>query len=383
MHDLNRAEIVEAFGKQVKELVKGLIERMMQEERDLYLKEHQTKGNGHYTRDLLTLVGSLKDLKVPRVREGDFHPRILPYRRRTSVELSEAILGLYAAGVSTRAISRFLDTVYGAFYSPQSISRIAEVVEEEVETWRNRPLDEEYYAIYFDCTFLSIRRGKVAREPVYIALGIKPDGRREILGFWLFGAEGESSHNWQDVARELWSRGVRRVKVFITDDLAGIEEAIRETYPQAAWQLCVLHTVRDTLNKVRKVDREQMAQDLKAIYKAETEEEALQALQALESRWGKTYPNPVKTWREKSVNLLQFLSHPKSIRAYLYTANQLERLMKEVKRRTKVVEVSGDSVAVEKLSYLVLTSVNERLSARRLKEFAEIEVGSYYVTQTH
>ena len=156
MHDLNRAEIVEAFGEQVKELVKGLIERMMREERDLYLEEHPTKGNGHYTRDLLTLVGPLKDLKVPRVREGDFHPRILPYRRRTSVELSEAILGLYAAGVSTRAISRFLDTVYGAFYSPQSISRIAEVaevVEEEVEAWRNRPLDEEYYALYFDCTF--------------------------------------------------------------------------------------------------------------------------------------------------------------------------------------------------------------------------------------
>ncbi len=361
MQDKVRRQIVETFGEQFKELVKGFMEQVMLEERDLYLEDHPTKGNGYYTRDLLTLFGPLEELNVPRVRKGDFHPQILPYRRRTSVELSEAILALYASGVSTRAISRFLDTVYGVFYSPQSISRIADVVEEEVEAWRSRSLDEEYYAIYLDCTFLSIRRGKVAKEPVYVALGIKPDGRREILGFWLFGAEGESSHNWDDVMHELWDRGVRKVKLFITDDLAGIEEAIRKTYPQAAWQLCVLHTVRDTLNKVRKIDREQMAEDLKAIYKAEVVKEAEKALDALETRWGKRCPTLVKKWREKNGALLQFLSHPKAIRSYLYTTNQLERMMKEVKRQTKV-----ESAAVEKLLCLVFVGLNERLATRRL-----------------
>ncbi|MEM1831761.1 MAG: transposase [Desulfurococcaceae archaeon] len=129
----------------------------------------------------------MEDLKVPCVREGEFHPKILPYRRRTSLELSEALLALYAAGVSTRAISRFLEGIYGAFYSPQSISRLTQVVEEEVQAWRERPLSEEYYAVFLDGTLLSIRRGKTAKEPVYIALGIKPDGRREILGFCVFG----------------------------------------------------------------------------------------------------------------------------------------------------------------------------------------------------
>jgi len=186
----------------------------MLEERKLYLEEHPTKGNGYYTRDLLTLFGPLEDHKVPRVREGDFHPKLLPYRRRTSIELSEAILALYASGASTRDISR--DSVRGILL-PKRASPLTQVVEEEVREWQNRPLAQEYYAIYLDGSFLSVRRRKAAKEPVYLALGIRPDGRREILGFWLFGAEGESATN-----------------------------------PSSKWQLCVLHTVRNTLAKVRK-----------------------------------------------------------------------------------------------------------------------------------
>ena len=171
MRDKTRDQILERFTEQIKDLIKNLLEKLMLEERELYLEEHPTKGNGYYTRDLLTLVGPLEDLRVPRVREGDFHPKLLPYRRRTSIELSEAILALYASGASTRDISRFLEAVYGAFYSPQSISRLTQVVEEEVREWRNRPLAREYYAVYLDSTFLSVRRGKAAKEPVYLAWG--------------------------------------------------------------------------------------------------------------------------------------------------------------------------------------------------------------------
>ncbi|MCS7240931.1 MAG: transposase [Candidatus Bipolaricaulota bacterium] len=162
MRGETREEILKEVEKSVKEMVKGLLETIMRKERELYLEEHPTKANGYYTRDLFTLVGPLEDLRVPRVREGDFHPKILPYRRRTSLELSEAILTLYAAGVSTRAISRFLEGIYGAFYSPQSISRLTQVVEEKA--WRERPLDEEYYAVFLDSTFLTVGRGKALRN---------------------------------------------------------------------------------------------------------------------------------------------------------------------------------------------------------------------------
>jgi putative transposase len=314
------------------------------------------------------------------VRQGDFHPKLIPYRRRSSLELSEAILALYASGASTRDISRFLESVYGAFYSPQSISRLTQVVEEEVKEWKSRPLSQAYYAIYLDCTFLAVRRGKAAKEPVYVALGIRPDGRREVLGFWLFGAEGESARNWREVVKELGERGVREVKVFISDDLPGIEDAVREIFPGAKWQLCVLHMVRDSLAKVRKADREALARDLKALYGADTVEQAYEALEALERSWAQKYPKIVARWKEKSYALLEFLSHPKAIRAYLYTTNQLERLMKEVKRRTKVVEIFCGPEAVEKLVYLVLVQENEKLLKRRLRGFAEIQMGSCHAT---
>ncbi|MBC7318265.1 IS256 family transposase [Candidatus Bipolaricaulota bacterium] len=378
-----RNEILKEFAEEIKAMVRNLLESLMREEREVYLGEHPTKANGYYTRDLLTLADSIEDLKVPRVREGDFHPRILPYRKRASVDLSEAILVLYAVGVSTRNISRFLEGVYGAFYSPQSISRLLAVTKEEVKSWRERPLAEEYYAVFLDGTFLSIRRGKTAKEPVYMALGIKPDGRREILGFWLFGAEGESAQNWEEVLKNLRRRGVQRVRIFITDDLPGLEEAIRKIFPEADWQLCVLHAVREALNKARKADREALAEDLKRVYRAETEEEARKALQKLRERWGVIYPKIVERFEAKAYALLAFLRHPKSIRRYLYTTNQLERLAKEVKRRTKVVEVFCGEEAVEKLLYLVLSHLNEAWGARRLRGFAEIEMGSYHADQTH
>ena len=195
MWNIECKEILKEVKLQIKDMVKKLLETLMKEERQIYLQNHPTKANGYYTRNLLTLVGPLEDLKVPRVRDDDFHPQILPYRKRTSLELSEAILALYAVGVSTRKISAFIEGIYGAFYSPQSISRLIEVTQQEVKAWQERPLNSEYYAVFLDGTFLSVRRGKTAKEPVYIALGIQPDGRREILGFWLFGAEGESARN--------------------------------------------------------------------------------------------------------------------------------------------------------------------------------------------
>ena len=382
MRDKTRDPILERFFGELKDLIKALLERLMLEERAIWLEEHPTKANGYYTRDLLTLFGPIEELRVPRVREGDFHPKLIPYRKRTSIELSEAILLLYASGVSTRRISRFLEAVYGAFYSPQSISRLAEVTMEEVEEWKRRPLCREYYAIYLDCTFLSVRRGKAAKEPVYVALGIKPDGSREVLGFWLFGAEGESSHNWETILKELWERGVRRVKLFVSDDLPGIEEAIRRIFPNATWQLCVVHAVRDALSKVRKDDREEMSQVLAAIYRADTKKEALKALEAFKAKWASKYPKIVARWVTKSHALLAFLEHPKPIRRYLYTTNQLERLMKEVKRRGKTGGIFCNPGALEKLLYLVLTQMEGRL-ARRLAGFAELQTGSSHASETH
>jgi len=174
---------------------------------------------------------------VPRVREGDFHPQILLYRKRALMELSESILALYAVGVRTRKIYAFLEGFYGAFYSPQSISRLIEITQEQVKAWRERPLSKEYYAVFLDGTLLSFRRGKTVKEPVYMALGSSPLEEGRSSGFWLFGAEGESARNWEEVLKDLKRRGVQRVRIFITNDLPGLEEAIKKIFPEADWQL--------------------------------------------------------------------------------------------------------------------------------------------------
>ncbi|MEM1684381.1 MAG: transposase, partial [Nanopusillaceae archaeon] len=161
------------------------------------------------------------------------------------------------------------------------------------------------------------------------------------------------------------------------------EEAIRKIFPEADWQLCVLHSVRDALKQARKKDREALAEDLRVVYRAETEEEAKEALKRLRERWGTVYPRIVARWENKAYALLAFLRYPRPIRRYLYTTNQLERLAKEVKRRTKVVEVFCGEEAVEKLLYLVLSNLNERLEGRRLRGFAEVLMGSYHAAQTH
>jgi len=194
---------------------------------------------------------------------------------------------------------------------------------------------------------------------------------------FVFPAEGESARNWEKVLKDVKRRGVQRVRIFITDDLPGLEEAIKKIFPESDWQLCVLHAVRDALNKVRKKDREALAKALKKIYRAESREEAEKALRSLRERWGGVYPKIVERWETKAYALLAFLRNPKPIRRYLYTTNKLDWLAKEVERRTKVVEVSCGEGSVEKLLYLVLSQLDAAWG-RRLRGFAEIQMGSYH-----
>ena len=158
-------KIIEKLDDLIKEAIKSVIEGLALEERSLYLEQHpETKGNGFYPRCLFTKYGPIEGLLVPRTRDGNFRPQILPPpRRRAGLDLGEAVLALYASGASSRAVSRFIETIYGVYYSPASISRLTDVAEEEIESWRKRRLSEEYFALYLDATFLPVRRGSVTR----------------------------------------------------------------------------------------------------------------------------------------------------------------------------------------------------------------------------
>ena len=363
-------EMVTQVREEVKQREKAIMQRLMAQERELFLDEHpEDKGNGYYERSLLTSSGLIEDLRVPRTRSGEFYPALLPGKRRASVDLGDLVLVMFSCGVNTRKIQQVIETIYGTFYSHASLAKLARVAEEEIEAWRMRPLKEAYFSVVIDACFLSLRRGSYKKEPVYIALGTDHEGKREILGFFLMGAEGESAHAWREIFAELKARGVQRIDIVVSDDLPGIEEATRTVFPGADHQLCCVHAMRNSQRKTRRRDWEEVSCDLKAIYRAPSQKEAELSLSSFAERWKKRYPNLVRYWRENFPHLTAFLKYPEQVRPYIYTTNQLERINKEVKRRTKTIEVFSSEESLVSVLYLILKSENERLGQRRLRGF--------------
>ena len=198
--DEQTREMVAKVKEEVKRREKEIMQRLMLEERGLFLEENEAdKGNGFYERSLLTANGLIEDLRVPRTRSKGFYPSILPGKRKAQVDLGDLVLIMFSCGINTRKIQRVIEEIYGTFYSHTSLSKLSRVAEEEIETWRMRPLQKRYFALTIDAVFLSLRRGSYKKEPIYIVQGTDHEGRREILGFWIMGGEGESAFLWKEI----------------------------------------------------------------------------------------------------------------------------------------------------------------------------------------
>jgi transposase-like protein len=286
------------------------------------------------------------------------------------IEVGELVEALFVSGLSTRRITRIFEVLYQMKMSPQQVSRLSKVADDEVEKWRKRRLKDRYPVILIDATFFPVRRGGIEKEPVYIALGIREDGRREILGYWQYKGV-ESSIIWGEILSELKERGVKGVRLFVGDGVRGLKEQIKRVFPGSRFQFCILHAVKRTLVKVRIRDRRMVAEDLKKIYKAVNSEGAKMALNYFRSRWVKSYPGIVKWWEEHFEDLTEFFKFPQEVRKMIYTTNQLERLMKELKRRLKVMEILPDEENSKKLLYLIFRNLNDKYLSRKLRGFEE------------
>jgi len=354
----------------MKEIVKRALEEMMIEERKEYLERNPvTKGNGYYTRELICGLLGIEDLRVPRTRDGNFRSVFLPYKKKYTEDMEEVIKALFIAGVSQRKLAQVLELLYGMKLSASTISRMAKVGYEEVEKWKNRPLEERYAVIFLDATYFSLRRTKISKEPIYVALGVKEDGRREILGWWFGGSDGESAGIWDEILQELKERGVKQVYLFVTDGLKGLKEAILRHFPSTRYQRCLIHAIRYTLSRVRVCDRTKVSFLLKRIYGAESRERARQAFEEFKIRYQRIYPRVVKLWEENFDDLLCFFEFPSEIRRFIYTTNQLERLFGEVKRRLKVMKILPDEENADKILFLIFFELNEKISKRKLPSF--------------
>lgn len=354
--------------------VKENLERVMKEELtqvlDVEHPEANSTKNGTYGRQLDTRYGRVS-LRVPRDRKGIFQTQVFqPYRRREGW-LEEAVIAMYTSGMGTREIATFIERVLGAKYSAATISNITEVVTEDIQKWKERPITKHYSVLYLDGLYVSLRRGTVEKESIYLVMGVTLEGYREILGFYIGGRE--SATGWQEILEDLYRRGLKEVLLGVFDGLAGLEEAFRRVYPKADVQRCVVHKVRNTLSKVRKKDQTEVAEDLKKVYYSPTKKVALEQFEEIKEKWNKKYSREMASWQKDLSVLLTFLDYPSSIQRVLYTTNWIERTVKEFRKLLKPMNSLPSIESAEKVVYLKIQDFNKNWGDRKLRGFAQAE----------
>ncbi|TXK66238.1 IS256 family transposase [Paenibacillus sp. N3.4] len=372
LHESGLSDLLENL---VRNFLKEKLEFIMQEEIKHVLQlEQQSEGkknyrNGYYERTLDTRYGRIDDLMVPRDRNNDFQTQLFePYQRREGW-LEEAVIRMYKGGMSTREVAGFIESMFGAQYSPTTVSNITGTVLEDVEKWQKRPLEKRYSVLYLDGLYVKLKRNTVESEVIYLAMGINEQGYREILGFYIGGHE--SANGWKDVLKDLYRRGAEEVLLGVFDGLPGLENAFKEVYPKADVQHCIVHKVRSTFPKVRVQDKTEFIDGLKTIYNAVSRDLALAAFQTFKGKWGKTYPKEVTSWEEQLSTLLTFYKYPDLIKGAIYTSNPIERMNKELRKRLRPMNSLTNMDAAEKIVYLEVLDYNEKWFRRTIRGFGD------------
>ncbi|MUT66967.1 IS256 family transposase [Paenibacillus sp. NEAU-GSW1] len=371
MKSITNSDFADQLANAVLHFVKDKIELVMKEEIKNFLHvEHPdtpNTRNGYYPRTLETRFGKIEELQVPRDRQGDFQTQIFePYQRRDGW-LEEAVIRMYKGGMSTRDVAGFIEQVIGTHYSPTTISNITHTVMEDIQAWQNRPLKKRYSVVYLDGLYFSLRRDSVAKEAIYVAMGIDEDGYRQILGFYVGGIE--SAHGWKELLQGLYRRGATEVLLGVFDGLTGLEEAFHSVYPKADVQRCVVHKIRNTFPKIRVKDKVEFLDDLKQVYTAPSREDADKQFYRFEAKWEKRYPKEIASWRDDLPVLLTFYKYPEDIRKSIYTTNVIERTIKEFRKRLYPMNSIPNVEAAEKIVYLVVHAYNERWATRIIRGF--------------
>jgi putative transposase len=353
---LGGADPKTAFAKDglLDELKKALAERALNAEMDQHLAGGEGNSrNGYGSKTVLTATGKI-DLEIPRDRHSTFDPQLIAKYQRRFPGFDAKIVSMYARGMSVREIQGHLRELYGIDASPDLISAVTDAVLEEIAEWQNRPLEALYALIFFDAIRLKIRdEGTVRNKAVYVALGVRPDGTKEILGLWIEQSEGAKF--WLRVMNELKNRGVEDVLIAIVDGLRGFPEAITAVFPHAQVQTCVVHLIRHSLAFVSYKDRKVVAAALKEIYKAKDAEAGLAALDEFaEGPWHRKYPAIAQSWRRAWGEVIPFYAFPDEVRRIIYTTNAIESLNAKLRRAVRARGHFPTDDSAMKLLFLVL-----------------------------
>lgn len=323
--------------------------------------------NGNYSRSFRTEYGEL-NLVIPRDRNGKFSQQTLSAYKRTNDSLETTIIQLFQKGITMSEISELIEKMYGHHYTPQTISNMTKIVSEDIIAFKERSLESRYSVIFMDATHIPLKRQTVSKEAVYIVIGIRLDGTKEVLGFSL--APTESAYVWKEILQDLKDRGLKEVLLVVTDGLSGINDSIHSVYPNAQFQQCCVHISRNIAHKVRVSDRQEICSDFKLVYQASSKEEANNQIRFMIDKWKKQYPRVVKLLMNPAI--LTFYNFPPSIRRTIYSTNLIEGFNKQLKKYTKRKEQFPNEESLERFLVSQFNNYNQKFLCRVHKGFKEI-----------
>ncbi|GHA73307.1 MULTISPECIES: IS256 family transposase [Streptomyces] len=352
-------------GGLLQQLTKRLLESALEGEITDYLgyDKHDPVGknggnsrNGTRSKTALTDVGPV-EITVPRDRDGSFEPKIVKKRQKRLTGVDEMVISLAAKGPTTGEVQAHLAEVYGAEVSRQTISTITDKVLEGMGEWQSRPLDTVYPVVFIDATHVKIRDGAVANRPIYVALAVTTEGRREILGLWA-GDGGEGAKHWLHILTEIKNRGVSDVLMLVCDGLKGLPDAVETVWPRTIVQTCVVHLLRNSFRYAARQDWDKIARLLKPVYTAPIEEAALDRFAEFADAWGQKYPAIVKLWENAWEEFTPFLRFDTEIRRIVCTTNAIESVNARIRRAVKARGHFPNEQAALKCVYMAIMSLD-------------------------
>lgn len=350
-----------AFAPLLEELINSMLEGELEGHLDEEERRNGNRKNGKGSKLVKTSAGSI-EINTPRDRLGSFEPEIVKKRETImAASLEDKIIGLYGLGTSLRDISAHIKETYDTDISAATLSSITDKVIPVVKEWQQRPLESLYCIVWLDAMYYKVKEdGRTQTRCVYNVLGINKDGRKDVLGMYVSQSEG--ANFWIGVITDLKQRGVEDILIASIDNLKGFDEAIRTIYPYTEIQTCVVHQIRNSIKYVASKDQKAFIADLKPVYRADNEEQALTELDALKEKWGKKYPMVIGSWENNWPKLSTYFKYPAGIRKLIYTTNTIEGYHRQIRKVTKNKGVFTSDMALLKLIYLATERIQQKWS---------------------
>ncbi len=354
------------FGNFMDNLYKRGVETMLQGEIEAHLgysknqkrSDQNNARNGYGKKKIKTEHGEL-GITVPRDRKSEFEPQIIPKRSRLSEGIESLIISLYAKGMSNSDIEAQLNELYGFSVSTTTISVVTDKITGDIIAWQNRPLEHTYLIVWMDAIVFKVRENsRVVNKAIYLAVGLRQDGKKEVLGMWL--GKNESAAFWMSVLTDLKTRGVQDILITVTDNLNGFTDTITQVFPNSTKQICVIHQIRNSARYVVWKDKKEFTKDMKYIYTASNPEAARAALEDFKLKWNSKYSYAVDSWYKNWDELTAFLDFPVQIRRIIYTTNLIENLNGKIRKYTRNKLSFPTDDAVKKSVFLALGEVTKK-----------------------